>query len=120
MIFCNFIFSENILFGQTEGKYGSILTDGQRETSCIVENGTTTVLNIAFDLEKNYSINSVSIFFKGNISFLFIFNSKMRLNKIYSLNAQFQLFILMYITSGFKGIYVTNFYLYLFLSSGSI
>nr|XP_022310939.1 uncharacterized protein LOC111116245 [Crassostrea virginica] len=59
---CN---QENILFGQTDDKYGSILTDGQRETSCIVENGTKTVLNIAFDLEKNYSMNSVSIFFKG-------------------------------------------------------
>lgn len=66
-----FRFPENILFGQTDGKYGSILTDGQRETSCILENGTTTVLNITFNLEKNYSINSVSIFFKGNISFYF-------------------------------------------------
>ncbi|XP_078330035.1 uncharacterized protein LOC111116243 [Crassostrea virginica] len=63
---------ENIIFGQTFGIYGTNLTDGLRHDSCITVN-QSTALEIIFNLGKEYSFESIAIYFKeSNISYISI------------------------------------------------
>ena len=61
------MFLENIIFGQTFGIYGTNLTDGLRHDSCITVN-QSTALEIIFNLGKEYSFESIAIYFKGIIT----------------------------------------------------
>ena len=58
--------SENLILGQSFGIYGTNLTDGLRHDSCITVNQSTP-LNIIFNLGKEYSFESISVYFEGNI-----------------------------------------------------